>query len=217
MYNYDMTKGTMTLPCKRCGEFNTINTWYNLNGKNNKKQKKLLLNGELFKYKCKRCKNIILVSYGMMYHDVKNKVIVYLDPQLQYTEEIKHKIDLQRKELGSDYRFRIVNSVKKLQEKANIFEFGFDDRILELIKLEAVLYLKEKSPQLRVNTILFEYKHKKIIFNVFGFDLERDSEFSFPFTMTINEYNFNEKIIHNKIILKEALIVDSQWARQMIF
>ena len=211
-----MTKGTMTLPCKRCGKFNTMNTWYNLNSKNNKKQKKLLLKGELFKYKCEKCKNIILVGYEMMYHDVKNKVIIYLDQQSQYTEQIKHKIDLQRKELGGEYRFRIVNSVKKLQEKANIFEFGFDDRIIELIKLEATMQLCNSMPQLRVDNILFEYKHRKIIFNVFGFDVERDSEFSFPFTMDKDEYNFNKKIIHSKTILSDSLIVNDRWARKMV-
>ena len=90
------------------------------------------------------------------------------------------------------------------------------NRIIELIKLEATMQLCNSMPQLRVDNILFEYKHRKIIFNVFGFDVERDSEFSFPFTMDKDEYNFNKKIIHSKTILSDSLIVNDRWARKMV-
>ena len=54
-----------------------------------------------------------------------------LDAMMQHTRKIKRKIRKQKKQLGKDYRFRIVKSASSLREKAIIFEHKYDDRIIE--------------------------------------------------------------------------------------
>ena len=211
MYNYDYTKGTLTFPCKFCGEFNKMEVWYNLDSRKYPEQKQRVLNKEFFLVECQKCKHKYHLAYEMMYHDVDNKVIIYLDPMMQYTKQIMKKIRQQKKELGKDYRFRIVKSVNDIYEKASFFEYKYDDRIVELIVGEIVANTSYSEKNLNIERVVINATADLLEINLLGVDTNTGEEFDLPFGMDKDLYRTNALNTYAIMKLKESLIVDFEW------
>lgn len=63
----------MDVICNRCQQSNKFKIWYSINTNISPKAKKLLLKGDLFRFKCKKCKHINNIEYNVLYHDpIKN-------------------------------------------------------------------------------------------------------------------------------------------------
>lgn len=201
----------MVSPCKFCGEFNEMETYYNLDSRKYPEQKRKLIKNELFKYECKRCGAVYLLTYDMIYHDVENKVIIYLDSMMQHTKQIKKKIRKQKKQLGKDYRFRIVKSASALCEKAIIFEHKYDDRIIELIMGDIVAVTSICQKNLDMKEVKLNISDDEIIINILGIDTKTGMNFELPHSIDYQQYKINEAKTHNIIKLKNSLFVDFEW------
>lgn len=208
---YNLPICRMMSPCKACGEFNEMEIYYNLDSSKNPEQKRKLIKNELFKYECKKCGAVYLLTYDMMYHDVENKVIIYLDAMMQHTKQIKKKIRKQKKQLGKDYRFRIVKSVSALSEKAIIFEHKYDDRIIELIMGDIVAVTGNCQKNLDMKEVKLNISDDEIIINILGVDTNTGMNFELPHTIDREQYKINETNTHNIIKLNESLFVDFEW------
>ncbi len=211
MYSYDLPIGRMYSPCKYCGEFNEMETYYNLDSRKHPQQKRKLIKNELFKYECKKCGAVYLLAYDMMYHDAENKVIIYLDAMMKHTKKIKRKIRKQKKQLGKDYRFRIVKSASSLSEKAIIFEHKYDDRIIELIMGDIIAITSNCQENLDMKEIKLDVSDDEITINILGIDTNTGMYFELPHCVDREQYKINEANTHNIIKLKETLFVDFEW------
>lgn len=211
MNYYDLPICRMMSPCKFCGEFHEMETYYNLDSSKNPEQKRKLIKNELFKYECKKCGAVYLLTYDMMYHDVENKVIIYLDAMMQHTKQIKKKIRKQKKQLGKDYRFRIVKSASSLNEKAIIFEHKYDDRIIELIMGDIIAITSNCQKNLDMKEVKLDVSDDEIIIRILGIDTNTGMNFELPHSVDREQYEINEANTHNIIKLKESLFVDFEW------
>lgn len=211
MYSYDLPTGRMFSPCKFCGEFNETETYYNLDSRKYPQQKRKLIKNELFKYECKKCGAVYLLTYDMMYHDVENKVIIYLDAMMQHTKQIKKNIKKQKKQFGKDYRFRIVKSVSSLREKAIIFEHKYDDKIIELIIGDILAITLNCQKNLDIKEVKLDVSDDEIIIRLLGVDTNTGVDFDLPHTVDREQYIINETNTHNIIKLKESLFIDFEW------
>lgn len=211
MFNYDIPIGQMITPCKCCGEFNEMRVWTNLNSRQNPEQRRMLIDNELFKYECKKCGAVYLLTYEMMYHDEENKVIIYLDPMMKHTKAIKKKIRKQKKEFGKDYRFRIVKSASDLREKAIIFKHKYDDRIIELVIGEIIAVTDYCEKNLDIQEYKLDVSDEEIIIRLLGVDKNTGEAFELPNGMDFETYKINEARAHSTIKLKEDLVIDFEW------
>lgn len=211
MNYYDIPICRMMSPCEFCGEFNEMETYYNLDSRKYPEQKRKLIKNELFKYECKKCGAVYLLTYDMMYHDVENKVIIYLDAMMQHTKQIKKKIRKQKKQLGKDYRFRIVKSASALSEKAIIFEHKYDDKIIELIMGDIIAVTSNCQKNLDMQEVKLNISDDEIIINILGVDTNTGMNFELPHTIDCEQYKINETNTHNIIKLKESLFVYFEW------
>ena len=211
MYSYDLPTGRMFSPCKFCGEFNETEAYYNLDSGKYPQQKRMLIKNELFKYECKKCGAVYLLPYDMMYHDVENKVIIYLDAMMKHTKQIKKKIKKQKKQFGKDYRFRIVKSASSLREKAIIFEHKYDDKIIELIMGDIIAITSNCQKNLNMKEVKLDVSDDDIIINILGIDTNTGMNFELPHSVNREQYKINEANTHNIIKLKESLFIDFEW------
>lgn len=212
MYSYDFPTGKMFSPCKSCGELNEMEVYYNLDSRKYPQQKQKLIKNELFKYKCENCGAVYLLTYDMMYHDVENKVIIYFDAMMQHTKKLKSKIRKQKKQLGKDYRFRIVKSASALSEKAIIFEHKYDDKIIELIIGDILAITCNCQKNLDVQEIKLDVSDDEIVIWFLGIDTNTGLNFELPYSVDREQYEINESNTHNIIKLKESLFIDFEWS-----
>ena len=102
----------------------------------------LLLEGKLFKYHCPVCGGETTFAYDCLYHDVEHRALLLyssgLYPEEQLLESLEKHADQAQWNSGTQtppYQYRIVFNPFELYEKARIFEYGYDDRVIELMKV----------------------------------------------------------------------------------
>ena len=132
---------TETAPCPQCQTPLTIALYETINSSLNPDVTARLMQGELFKYRCPNCGATGQAFYPVLYNDVAHKVMVQftatndVNVAQQYIEE-HEKRKTQFEAAGfpmSDYR--VVIDPNDLVEKAQIFDAGFDDRVMEVVKV----------------------------------------------------------------------------------
>lgn len=130
---------TAVVTCPECKKDFEVVYWDSLNGNLNPKEKEKLLEGNLFKYKCEHCGNIIPVFYNVLYHDISNQAMIWFSDE-ENVDKVYEGIELAKSQFSDvyadgDYKFRIVFDHNDLREKALIIDNGLDDRVIEIIKI----------------------------------------------------------------------------------
>lgn len=150
-------KSTETLNCPKCGHANDFIIWHSLNGDLNPEAKQQLFEDSLFHFDCRNCGEKITVDYGMLYHDMTHRVMIYYVDENSVAQAQQTMSD-GAKMMGMEehgYRYRIVTNRNSLREKARIFDHNLDDRMVEIIKL--VYYAKacDQFPDETITDVYF--------------------------------------------------------------
>lgn len=102
----------------------------------------LLLEGKLFKYQCPVCGESTSFAYDCLYHDADHRALLLyssgLYPEDQLIESLEKHADHAQWNSGSQtpaYQCRIVFNPFEFYEKVRLFERGYDDRVIELMKV----------------------------------------------------------------------------------
>ena len=144
--------------CPNCDAENHILIWESLNTKLNPKETKQLLDGTFFVFECNQCNYKTLMDYAILYHDMENMCMIYYvgDDQIDKTKGIfEYAKKIGDPEYNKCYRHRIVTSQIALREKALIFNYGLDDRIIEIAKYLCYCLATEQHPQEHIEDVRF--------------------------------------------------------------
>lgn len=128
--------------CDHCGYDVPINILNSVNVTLNPELRKMVLEEEIFKFKCTNCGNSIYALYPILYHDMTNKFMIYYIPEsLMDNEnfEFVHVYD----EFNSTQK-RIVNNLSTLKEEILIFENELSDTIVYATKFALTEIIKSK-------------------------------------------------------------------------
>jgi hypothetical protein len=158
--------------CPKCQKESIFKIWQSINVQLDPELKEQILNSEVFVFTCPECNERTFVNYSFLYHDMDKKLMIYLLPDNRKTIEdtaafVRETVDSELAGLAEGYSVRIVTSVRELQEKINIFDAGYDDRVIELMKVFYLGKMAEKTPNQKVDEILFNIDkdgRKRIIF-----------------------------------------------------
>ena len=153
-------RSKVNFKCPKCTTNVEAEQWTAVNGEKNPQQKLKILEGTLFKAKCKKCGYESSIGYPMLYNDTKQNYMIWL---VYDEQEVKHVTDYFKKSklevsdsddsdetVDSQCRQRIVMSPEALREKIMIFDSGLDDKMIEILKLA---YAKEAQRTLRNDNI----------------------------------------------------------------
>lgn len=151
--------------CSKCKKESDFTVWQSINVQINPEMKEKVLNSEAFMFKCPECGTVNPVSYTTLYHDMDNKLMIYLVPDdekaIKETAQALSDTKNMSSDFGMDkdylqYKFRIVTFVWELQEKIHIFDAGLDDRVIEIIKLLSLGMMSEEYPDDKIDAIVFD-------------------------------------------------------------
>ena len=123
--------------CPHCGNEVSITHWQTVNATLHPALRRRVLNGSIIRHHCPTCNQGFGVKGPLLYHDVKRRFMVWLDFEVPGAPPPTWRTDTLETSAAAlkDYQFRLVSEWDELVEKINIFENGWDDRILETLKL----------------------------------------------------------------------------------
>lgn len=138
--------------CPQCQGELTLTVWESINAAMDREATALLMEGNLFKYKCPHCGATGHAFYPVLYNDVANKLMVQftassdVNVASQYIDEHEAR-EKQFAEMGFplESAYRVVIDPNDLVEKAQIFAAGLDDRPMEVAKVFYKLSFLEEN------------------------------------------------------------------------
>lgn len=113
--------------CPQCGESQKYRLYASINIKENPEFKQKILEETLFDWRCKRCNYFAAMAYPFIYNDPEAGYIISTAP-------MGTNGDVQPTEAIRDFIKRSVKNLAELKEKILIFDAGFDDVAVELVK-----------------------------------------------------------------------------------
>lgn len=212
-------KKQASIKCPKCGKEIKYTYWDSLNTDINPIEKQELISGTLFTLKCENCEYITNINYPILYHDMKHSTMIYYDVNSDNIKATTKEFEALFKANKSitkaikGYNFRIVTSQNQLREKAVIFDCGFDDRIIEIMKL---CYFMQFDKQITadIESLLFAPTDKENEFE-FVFILKNNQIFSASFdrkTYDQLENDFKERIEK----APKSYIINEEWAVELL-
>ena len=133
--------------CPQCGESQKYRLYASINAKENPELKRRVMDETLFDWRCKRCNYFAAMAYSFLYTDPEAGYVVCVTPAgegrtTEPTQEIQ------------SFTKRAVKNLAELKEKILIFDIGYDDVAVELVK-NALCTIVAKTYQVqRVTPIL---------------------------------------------------------------
>lgn len=143
----------MKVCCTHCGKENDFITYPGINTVSSPEMKSKVKDGSLFVWKCPDCGQLNLQPYQTLYHDPAARLMVWLFPEDNLSEQEISAIEKQMGAISSQlqegnelegYTLRRVGDVGSLIEKVNIHDAGLDDTVIEMCKYVTKLEMTEK-------------------------------------------------------------------------
>lgn len=122
--------------CSYCRAQQPFTVWDSVNVWVDPKLKQSLLNGDLTTFRCQHCGHEAHVAYDCLYHDMDRSLAIWLKyPEPDGSFNIDRAAKAMFSTLGENYTCRIVASFHELLDKIRVFDDGFCDHAIELLKV----------------------------------------------------------------------------------
>jgi hypothetical protein len=130
--------------CPACQHPQRFTIWRSLNVDLNPAERERVLNGDIWRFTCEKCGHSASVRYDLLYHDMSRSAMFWLlhegAPDPDELAALSEMIDPAAGGTSAPgaraiYRCRVVGSENDLIEKITVLEDGWDDRVLEVMKL----------------------------------------------------------------------------------
>lgn len=199
--------------CSKCGKEHVVKIYKSINVAQDPELKEKVLDGSLFLWECPDCGASNLVAYDSLYHDPEAKLMIWMLPFGEPEGAEKTAIMNQAKAMG-DYHLRIVANAGDLMEKLIIFEAGFDDHCIELVKYVAGKEMPDVS-----NLHFYRLQDDTMVFSGLKQSPDDPNGTMGGFGIGINVYEDCQGIIaRNPDIAKEDgfMKVDAAWVNSIM-
>lgn len=121
-----------TIKCPHCHQESEFEFWNSVNIDLNPELKEKIFNGELFIFHCPFCGLKEIIPTGTIYHDMKNKFMLFFSFCENDNSDYKSvNIEMPKEMMNDNYTFRIVYGLNQLKEKIIILEQGLNDIAIE--------------------------------------------------------------------------------------
>jgi len=147
--------------CPHCHEEFEIKKHVVINVDEDAQLKKDVCNQDLFTYACPHCGTNSNIDYALWYEEPEKKLLVHLIDEEENVDQLIEQMDIDnpyspfKAFYDNGYAIRLVESHDELVEKIAIFNFGYDDRIIELYKLMVWMRTTMENPNDDTYEVLF--------------------------------------------------------------
>lgn len=154
------TEASKEIICPQCGEMQRYRLYASVNARENPDLRQRVLDETLFDWRCSRCNYFAAMAYPFLYTDPDGRYVVCVVPagtngQVETTEAVK------------DFSRRTVKNLAELKEKILIFDAGFDDVAVELVKNALCEIIKNSYKVSRVHAYFSRLSDGEMEFAIF--------------------------------------------------
>lgn len=205
----------VTIKCPFCGAENDFTIWHSINTELNPEMKDAFKYGKAFQLHCHNCGKDTIVFYSCLYHQMRNKIMIYLVGE-DSVEDACNIFDSSQTDGNpmmsalrkEHYLYRVVTSINDLMEKIRIFDAGKDDRVIEIYKKLLKESIAECNADISFDKILYD-------------DEKGDSFLLFDQGGCLGSAPMKEEVYkdiegsmssHCDMRDEESFVIDSKWA-----
>ena len=207
------------LSCPKCNHTQEVPTWDSINVTLNPQLKIELFANKINTTTCGQCNYHSMIGKDLLYHDMQMRVMIFE----QYSRHnIMDQLDTLKQHCAPnafrDYRFRIVRSRRGLLEKILIFQDGFDDRVVELMKLTVISHADDLDARDNQDVLLYYCglnERQELLFRIFVDEVEKN-----VYGVSRQEYDYAREMLGD-LLEREGkepqrfLIVDSAYITKL--
>ena len=212
--------------CPDCKKEFPFEIWQSVNIQLNPEMREKVFDHSIFNFECPHCGSKGYTEYPFLYNDMKNAFMIQYCPEDDSIEDYKKALqeiidsDSAMGALNNRY-LRIVTKYFQLVEKIKIFESGYDDRLIELLKAHEIKELNLNKPENNLAFALFDLRTHKHISPKNPVPtlvyINKDGEESFDCPISIipgavgqvkDEYNYLDD---------KSFVVDMNWANKYVY
>ncbi len=149
--------------CPTCGQVHKFHAYDVISRHEQKEVMEKILDRSIFEFVCPTCGHVEPVLYPVLYQDREKDVMIHMSD----AEGIDDTFDALD---PSMHTLRTVKNPNELIEKISIFEKGYDDRAVEVVKLLRRNMLLERNPYILIDAMYFTPQKDGDKFAVMGKD-----------------------------------------------
>ncbi|MCL2632014.1 MAG: CpXC domain-containing protein [Coriobacteriia bacterium] len=215
-----------TVSCPECSASNSVRIWESINVALDPDMKGKVLDFSLFVFTCEKCGSSTKLLFPLLYHNMSNSYMVNmvfpenegdLSRTLSDISNLFLSIQAFSSDMslvGRDYRFRAVFNPVELAEKIRIFDNGFDDRAIEIMKQDLFEQFDSEVNGGGIADILFDFSSGRPMF-VTLFNNGQQTLCHFSRTTYLGIVN-NMRESYGRFSSGGCEIIDRNWAREFI-
>ena len=213
-----MSKSTVSkVTCPKCKMKGDFTVYPVINTVHDPELAEKLKDLSLFSYTCPSCNTTVPVDYGLLYHDMDKRMMIYYvrnDAGAKRAEEMflgKGIYDV-AEDLRGKYLYRVVRSKRQLKEKIDIFDAGLDDRYMEMTKLFYMTKFQADYPDLEASQS-YVYGADGVFYVAFS---TQEGEIST--TVNMSEYNYMKEVFpsFSTPLRGGDVNIDFDWAMKQV-
>lgn len=121
------------ITCPKCGKKQFFRVWDSINTMEDPRLKEAVRNDEAFSFHCGDCGASAVLHYNFIYHEPAEKLFIVCSADGADYTAMKETLTAEDNAFKS-YTKRIVLSHNAFKEKLLIFDAGFNDKIVEVMK-----------------------------------------------------------------------------------
>lgn len=124
------------ITCPHCGKHGKAKIWESINVDLNPELRERIFSGDLFLWECPHCGHQLILPFGFLYHDMRNKFMLFFSFDEEDSEKMYEAVDLQgvQQFLKQEYTIRWVYGYRNLKEKIQVLENHLNDVAIEHMK-----------------------------------------------------------------------------------
>lgn len=199
--------------CPNCGKETPFVLWVMLNTKENPEEAKQLAAGSLASFTCPHCGYHTPLNYPCLYMDPDRNLMIYnICDDDEMREQAIQTFDTLQKENDpiSNATFRIVDSTAQLSDKVTTFTTGFDDKVMEVLKLSVLGHAQSQGKVTEDSYCAVQFIKQKD--NELHFRIQANEE-TFLSSISTEAYQvFADSLAAVEIPFVHPYVVDLEWA-----
>ena len=207
------------LSCPRCNHAQEVPTWNSINVTLNPQLKVDFFANKINTAICEKCKYHSMIGKDLLYHDMQMKVMIF---ERYSSHDIMNELEILKQHCAPNefrnYRFRIVKSRRALTEKVLIFQDGFDDRVIELMKLIVISHADDLDARDDQDVLLYycgSNERQDLLFRTFVDEVEKN-----VYGVSRQQYDYSREMLGDLLErdgneIEKFLVVDSEYIRKL--
>ena len=210
---------TKKITCPKCNNTGEIKIHTSINVTKHKDLREKTMDESLFKWKCPECHYEAMLTYPVLYNDMKNRFMIYLIPKVEHFQLADKALEEQFKTLKHIDK-RLVPNFNTFKEKIFIFESGLNDMAVELTKLAVSEAVAQKHGIENVKEGYLSMYNSETNTMGFTFYIGEDKQ---PYVQKarLEIYGKSLSVVNEMAVkdkkLKGFIRIDREWAENILY